>query len=56
MPGDADQCRHQAARCAELAATARTPELKTLFLELAARWQALAVDGERLDIRLSKDA
>ena len=56
MPGDAEQCRRQAVRCAELAATARTPELKTLLLELAAKWQALAVDDERLDIRLRKDA
>jgi hypothetical protein len=32
MPGDPKECRRHAARCAELAVAARTPQLKAAFL------------------------
>jgi hypothetical protein len=54
MPGDPEECRHHAARCAEMAATAGTPELKALLLELSAKWQALAVEAERVQAMLAK--
>jgi hypothetical protein len=36
----------RAARCAELAMTARTPQLKMTLLELSKTWQKLALDLE----------
>jgi hypothetical protein len=56
MPGDPDECRRHAARCAELAVTAKSPELKLLLLELAAKWTAFADDTEHMQALLSKDA
>jgi hypothetical protein len=41
-------------RPTELAATAETPELRALLLELAAKWQALAVEAERVHAMLAK--
>jgi hypothetical protein len=35
------ECRRHALRCAELAMAARTPQLKTMFLELSKNWKAL---------------
>jgi hypothetical protein len=43
MPGDPKQCRTHAARCAELAVTASTPQLKATFLELSKNWEKLAI-------------
>jgi hypothetical protein len=44
MPGDPKECRKHAARCAELAITARTPELRAKFLELSKIWEKLAIE------------
>jgi len=46
MPGDPKQCREHAARCAEMAAAARTPKLKATFLELSKNWERLAIQLE----------
>jgi len=35
MPGGRKECRRNAARCAELAVPAHTPQLRTTFLELS---------------------
>jgi hypothetical protein len=39
MLGDPNECRRNAARCAELAVTASTPQLKATFLELSMNWE-----------------
>jgi len=46
MPGDPKECRRNAARCAELAVAARTPQLRTTFLELSKNWEKLAMQLE----------
>ena len=46
MPGDPKECRRHAARCAELAVTASTPQLKGTFLELSENWEKLAIQLE----------
>jgi hypothetical protein len=46
MPGDPKECRMRAARCAELAAAARTPQLKAWFLGLSKQWERLAIELE----------
>jgi hypothetical protein len=43
MPGDLKECRKHAARCAELAVAAHTPELRVMFLELSKNWEKLAI-------------
>jgi hypothetical protein len=43
---DARECRQRASRCAELAMTARTMQLKAAFLELSKNWERLAIDLE----------
>jgi hypothetical protein len=65
MPGDPKECRRNAARCAELALAARTPQLRATFLELSKNWKKLAIQLEdalaklgeseaiRLDVRES---
>ena len=60
MPGNPKECRKHAARCAELAMTARTEQLKARFLALSKHWEALAIQledvlatpAEREDIQL----
>jgi hypothetical protein len=47
MPGNPKECRRYALRCADLAHTARTPELKNLLIELSRNWLKLAVELER---------
>jgi hypothetical protein len=54
MPGDPDECRRHAARCAELAITAKSRELRLLLLE-AAKWNAFADDTERIQALLAED-
>jgi hypothetical protein len=49
MPGDPKECRKHAARCAELAMTARSHELKTALLELSKNWENLAVSLEAVN-------
>ena len=46
MPGDPKECRRHAAKCAELAMTARSHELKTALLELSKNWENLAISLE----------
>jgi hypothetical protein len=46
MPGDPKECRRHAARCAELAVAARTPQLKAAFLGLSKNWETLAIQLE----------
>ena len=42
MPGDPNECRQQAERCAELARLANTPEGRETFLSLQMTWIRLA--------------
>ena len=44
---DADECRRQSAQCFRLAATACTPLQKTVLLDAAASWMALANQADR---------
>jgi hypothetical protein len=46
MVSDPKECRKHAARCAEMAVAARTPQLKTTFLELSKNWEKLAIQLE----------
>ena len=46
MPGDPKECRRRAARCAELAVAAHTPQLRATFLELSKNWEKLAIQLE----------
>jgi hypothetical protein len=47
MPGDPEECRRHAAYCAELAQSARTPELKKTLIGLSKNWIKLATEMER---------
>jgi hypothetical protein len=47
VQGDPHGCRKQALRCAELADTARTPELKQQLLVLSQNWLDMAIHLER---------
>jgi len=42
MPGDPKECRAHAMRCAELAAAAKTEQLRATLLELSRNWVKLA--------------
>ena len=46
MPGDPDECRTRALRCAELAASAKTPQLRKTLTDLSRSWAQLAVQFE----------
>lgn len=46
MNRDPREYRLYAMQCAEMAADARTPQLKTTFLELSAQWAKLAGGAE----------
>jgi hypothetical protein len=54
MPGDPKECRRNAARCAELAVTARTLQLRTTFLELSKNWEKLAIQLEHAFAKLTE--
>jgi hypothetical protein len=54
MPGDPVECRRNAARCAELAVTAGTPQLRTTFLELSKSWEKLAIQLEDAFAKLTE--
>ena len=45
--GDPKECRKRAFRCADLAHTARTPELKKLLIQLSQNWLRLSIELER---------
>src|SRR5262249_42009759 len=47
MPGDPRECRRHAVRCADLAHSARSPELKQTLIELSRNWVKLAIELER---------
>jgi hypothetical protein len=46
MPADPEGCRMLATRCAEIAATAATPQLKAWFSDLSILWEKLAIELE----------
>jgi phage-related tail protein len=46
MPGNSKEFRMHAARCAELAMAARTPQMKATFLALSKSWEKLAIQVE----------
>jgi hypothetical protein len=46
MTGDPRERRKHAARCAELAVSARTPQLKITFLRLSKKWERFAIELE----------
>ena len=46
MPGDPKECREHAARCAELAVKAGTPQLRAIFLGLSKNWEKIAIHLE----------
>ena len=54
MPGDPRECRQYAARCAELAAEAKTAELKLHFLTLSRTWEQIARETERAQLMLQE--
>jgi hypothetical protein len=54
MPGDPKECRQHAARCAELAVAARTPQLRTTFLALSKNWEKLAIQLEDAFAKLTE--
>jgi len=54
VPGNSKEYRMQAARCAELAVAARTPQLKATFLALSKNWEKLAVQLEDADAKLTE--
>jgi len=55
MPGDPKQCRLHAMRCAELAANAKTHQLKATLLELSQNWVKLAVSLEHTHALLDEE-
>jgi hypothetical protein len=46
MTRNPKEYRRHAARCAELAIAARTPQLKATFLGLSKNWEKFAIDLE----------
>jgi len=47
MSGDPKECRAHALRCAELAANAKTSQLRATFLGLSKQWETFAVELEK---------
>ena len=47
MPSDPEESRMLASRCAEIAATATTPQLKAWFSDLSIEWGKLAIELEK---------
>jgi len=47
MPGNPKECRLRAMRCAELATTAKTPQLRATLLDLSKNWVRLAESLEK---------
>ena len=54
MPGNPKECRMRAARCAEMAADAHTPQLRATFLELSKNWERLAIQLENAFAQLAE--
>jgi hypothetical protein len=55
MPGDPKQCRLYAMRCAELAANAKSVQLKATLLDLSQNWVKLAVSLEHTQALLDEE-
>jgi len=55
MPGDPKECRGHAARCAELAIKAGTPQLRAIFLELSKNWEKIAIQLEDDFVKLAEN-
>lgn len=55
MPGNPAECREYALRCAELAHTARTPQLKGTLIDLSKNWMKLAVELESAEALLQME-
>jgi hypothetical protein len=54
--GDPKECRKRALHCAELAQTARTPELALTLIGLSKNWMKLAIELEQADELLDEHA
>jgi hypothetical protein len=54
MPGDPQECRKHALRCADFAHSARTQELKQTLIQLSKSWMKLAIELERAKEILSE--
>ena len=54
MPSNPKECRKHAARCAELAMAAHTPQLRAMFLELSKNWEKLAIQLEDAFAKLAE--
>jgi hypothetical protein len=54
MPDNPKECRAHAARCAELAVEARTPQLRAMFLELSKNWEKIAIQLEDAFVKLAE--
>jgi hypothetical protein len=54
MPGDPKEYRKNAARCAEIAVIARTPEMRAKFLQLSKIWETLAIELENAFVQLAE--
>jgi hypothetical protein len=54
MRGNSKEYRVHAARCAELAMAARTPQLKATFLALSKNWEKLAIQQEDAAAKLAE--
>jgi hypothetical protein len=55
MAGDPREYRQHAWRCAELAKSARPPELKQTLLNLSSTWLKMAIEFERTHALLHED-
>jgi hypothetical protein len=47
VPGDPDECRAHAKKCADMASRATNPQHKQLLTNLAQSWTKIALDLER---------
>ena len=54
MPFNPKECRQHAARCAEMAVAAHTPQLRGRFLELSKNWEKLAIQLENAFARVAE--
>jgi hypothetical protein len=55
MPGNPQECRLHSMRCAELAATAKSPQLKATLLDLSKGWVRLAEGLEKNHTLMDED-
>jgi hypothetical protein len=54
MPFNPKECRQHAARCAEMAIAAHTPQLRATFLGLSKNWEKLAIQLENAFARVTE--